>query len=216
MAAMDKFSSKLRTLFQERMPVTSSATPPRAGQRSQERERFEPYGESNSLGASGRTQVSGYDQHSQPPTNSWGQSHPTWVNPGPTCPAKTAYGPLHALAISLGQSCPTHSVVQQLGLVHTVAVQTHPGLGNATAASSQQYGQSNPTVSPLQAWLFSSGSHIQYGSALPTATHTHPGQTYGAYLVPPGSVATTEPPVQVAQQIRPQNEGQQVPRLVAA
>ncbi|CAL8163140.1 unnamed protein product [Prunus armeniaca] len=72
MAAMDRFSSKLRTLFQERMPVTSSATPPRIGQRSQERERFEPYGESSSLGLSGCTQASGYDQHSQPPTNSWG------------------------------------------------------------------------------------------------------------------------------------------------
>ncbi|CAL2247106.1 unnamed protein product [Prunus armeniaca] len=55
MAAMDRFSSKLRTLFQERMPITSSATPPRTGQRSQERERFEPYGESSSLGISGRT-----------------------------------------------------------------------------------------------------------------------------------------------------------------
>ncbi|CAL8089414.1 unnamed protein product [Prunus armeniaca] len=60
MAAMDRFSSELRTLFQERMPVKSSATPPRAGQRSQERERFEPYGESSSLGASGRTQASAY------------------------------------------------------------------------------------------------------------------------------------------------------------
>lgn len=55
MAAMDRFSSELRTLFQERMPVTSSATPPEAEQRSQERERLEPYGESSSLGASGRT-----------------------------------------------------------------------------------------------------------------------------------------------------------------
>ncbi|CAL8175384.1 unnamed protein product [Prunus armeniaca] len=52
------------------MPITSSATPPRAGQRGQERERFEPYDESSSLGVSGRTQASGYDQHSQPPTNS--------------------------------------------------------------------------------------------------------------------------------------------------
>ncbi|CAL2277913.1 unnamed protein product [Prunus armeniaca] len=59
MAAMDRFSSELRTLFQEWMPVTSSATPLRAGQRSQERERFEPYGESSSLGASGCTQASG-------------------------------------------------------------------------------------------------------------------------------------------------------------
>ncbi|CAL2239698.1 unnamed protein product [Prunus armeniaca] len=64
MAAMEKLSSELWTLFQERMPVTSSATPPR--QISQERERFEPYGESSSLGASGRTQASGYGQHSQP------------------------------------------------------------------------------------------------------------------------------------------------------
>ncbi|CAL8135217.1 unnamed protein product [Prunus armeniaca] len=40
MAAMDRLSSELRTLFQERMPVTSSATPPRSGQRGQERERF--------------------------------------------------------------------------------------------------------------------------------------------------------------------------------
>ncbi|CAL2247875.1 unnamed protein product [Prunus armeniaca] len=72
MAAMDKFSSELRMLFQESMPVTSSATPPRAGQRSQESERFEPYGESSSLGASAHTQASGYGQHSQPPTNNWG------------------------------------------------------------------------------------------------------------------------------------------------
>ncbi|CAL2273628.1 unnamed protein product [Prunus armeniaca] len=72
MAAVDRFSLELRTLFQERIPVTSSAMPPRAGQRSQECERFEPYGESSSLGASGRTQASGYGQHSQPPTNSWG------------------------------------------------------------------------------------------------------------------------------------------------
>ncbi|CAL2255595.1 unnamed protein product [Prunus armeniaca] len=73
MAAMDRFSSELRTLFQERMPVTSSAMPPRAGQRGQERERFEPYGESSGLGVSGRTQASNYGQHSQPPTNSWGR-----------------------------------------------------------------------------------------------------------------------------------------------
>ncbi|CAL8152869.1 unnamed protein product [Prunus armeniaca] len=90
MVAMDRFSSELWTLFQERMLVTASATPPRAGQRSQERERFKPYSESSSLGASGRTQASGYGQHSQPPTNNWGQSQPTWLNLGPTCPAETA------------------------------------------------------------------------------------------------------------------------------
>ncbi|CAL8095907.1 unnamed protein product [Prunus armeniaca] len=216
MAAMDRFSSELRTLFQERMPVTSSVTPPRARQRSQEHERFEPYGESSSLGVSGGTQASGYDQNSQPPTNSWGQSQPTWVNPGPTCPAETAYYPLHALAVSLGQSSPTHSAVQQFGPVHTLAVQTHPGPSNATAASSKQYGQSNPTVSPLHASLLPSGSHLQYGLVVPTTTHTHPSQTYDAYLVPPSLVATAEPPIQVAQQVRPQNEGQQVPRLAAA
>ncbi|CAL2239603.1 unnamed protein product [Prunus armeniaca] len=74
MAAMERFSSELLMLFQERMPVTSSTTPPRAGQRGQERERFEPYGESSSLGVSGRTQALNYGQHSQPPTNSCGQS----------------------------------------------------------------------------------------------------------------------------------------------
>ncbi|CAL2247237.1 unnamed protein product [Prunus armeniaca] len=216
MAAMDIFFSELRTLFHERMLVTSSATPPKAGQRGQERKRFEPYGESSSFGVSGRTQASNYSQHSQPPTNSWGQSQPTWVNPGQTYPAEMTYSPLHALAVSLGQSSPAQSAVQQLGLVHTVAVQTHPGPSNSTAASSQQYGQSNPTVSPLHMSLLPSGSHLQYGSAIPTTSHTNPSQTYGAYLVPPSSVATAEPPVQVAQQVRPQIEGQQVPQLVAA
>ncbi|CAL9000425.1 unnamed protein product [Prunus brigantina] len=110
MAAMDRFSLELRTLFQERMPITSSATPPRAGQRSQERERFELYGESRSLDASCRTQA-------------LGQSQPTWVNPGPTLPEKRARGPLHALAMSLGQSSRTCSAVQQIGPVRTVAVQ---------------------------------------------------------------------------------------------
>ncbi|CAL2238992.1 unnamed protein product [Prunus armeniaca] len=203
MAAMDRFSSELRTLFQERIPVTSSATPLRAGQRSQERQRFEPYGESSSLGDFGRTQASGYGQHSQPPTNSWGQSQPTWVNPRPTCSAETAYGSLHALAVSLGQSSATQSAVQQRGPVHTMAIQTHPGPSNSTVASSQQYDQSNSTVSPLHTSLLPSGSHLQYGSAVPTTTHTHPGQTYGAYLVSPSSVATAKPPVQVAQQVRP-------------
>ncbi|CAL9021050.1 unnamed protein product [Prunus brigantina] len=47
MAAMDRFSSELRTLFQERMPISASMTPPGAGRRSQESERFEPYGEGN-------------------------------------------------------------------------------------------------------------------------------------------------------------------------
>ncbi|CAL8992682.1 unnamed protein product [Prunus brigantina] len=136
-AAMDRFSSELRTLFQERMPVTSSMTSPGAEQRSQERKRFEPYGESSSLGTSARTQPSGYGQHSQPPTNSWGQSQSTWANPRPTCLVKIARGPLHALAVSLGQSSPTHAAVQQIGPVRTMAVHTHPGPSNVTAASSQ-------------------------------------------------------------------------------
>ncbi|CAL8119771.1 unnamed protein product [Prunus armeniaca] len=97
-----------------------------------------------------------------------------------------------------------------------MAVQTYPGPSNSTAASSQQYGQSNPTVPPLHMSLSPSGSHLQYDSAIPTITHSNPGQTYGAYLVPPSSVATAEHPVQVAQQVRPQNEGQQVPRPVVA
>ncbi|CAL2257348.1 unnamed protein product [Prunus armeniaca] len=209
MAAMDRFSSELQTLFQERMLVTSSTTPPRAGQRSQERERFEPYCESSNLGVSGRTQASGYSQHSQPPTNSWGQSQPTWVSPGPTCPAEMAYGPIHALAVSLGQSSPTHFAVQQLGPVHTEAFQKHPGPSNSTAASSQQYGQSNSTVSPLHTSLLASGSHLQYASAVPTTTHTNPGQTYSAHPMPPGSVVTAESLVQVAQQIKPQDDAQQ-------
>ncbi|CAL2250007.1 unnamed protein product [Prunus armeniaca] len=126
-----------------------------------------------------------------------------------------AYGPLHALAVSLGQSSPTHSAVQQIDPVHTLAIQTYPGPSNTPAASSQQYGQSNPTVSPLQASLFPLDSHLHYGSTILMAAHTHPGQTHGAYLVPPSSIATAEPPVQAAQQRRPQNEGQQVPWPVA-
>ncbi|CAL2252423.1 unnamed protein product [Prunus armeniaca] len=130
-AAMDRFSSELRTLFQERMPP-SSTTPPRDGQRSQERKRFELCGESNSHVIFARARASSYGQHSQPSTNSWGQSQPTWANPGPTCPAETARSPLHALAVSLGRSSATRSVTRQTSLVHTVAVQsyatcTHPG-----------------------------------------------------------------------------------------
>ncbi|CAL9024990.1 unnamed protein product [Prunus brigantina] len=64
--------------------------------------------------------------------------------------------------------------------------------------------------------VISLDSHLHYGSAILTAAHTHPGQTHGAYLVPPGSIATAEPPIEGAQQQRPQNEGQQVPRPVAA
>ncbi|CAL8175041.1 unnamed protein product [Prunus armeniaca] len=64
--------------------------------------------------------------------------------------------------------------------------------------------------------LLPSGSHLQYGSAIPTTTHPNPGQTYGAYLVPPSLIAMAKSPVQAAQQVRPQNEGQQVPRAVVA
>ena len=152
MAAMDRFSSELRTLFQERMPVASPATPPRAGPRSQERERIEPYGESSSLGVSAHTQASGYGQHSLPPTNSWGQSQPVWTNSGPTYSAETARGPLHALAVSLGHGSFTHPSIHPLGSVHTAAVHTHPGPSNASAVPSQQYGQGSLTASPpLQA-----------------------------------------------------------------
>ncbi|CAL9021423.1 unnamed protein product, partial [Prunus brigantina] len=79
------------------------------------------------------TQASGYGPHSQP--KSWGQSQPTRVDPGPTCQAKTAHGPLHALAVSLGQSSPKYPTAQQIGPVRAITVRAHPGLGNVTAAS---------------------------------------------------------------------------------
>ncbi|CAL9024361.1 unnamed protein product, partial [Prunus brigantina] len=66
-----------------------------------------------------------------------------------------------------------HSAVQHGGRVHTLAVHTHPGPSNAPAASSQQYGQSNPIVSSLQTPLFPLDSHIHYGSATIAAPHTH-------------------------------------------
>ncbi|CAL2266700.1 unnamed protein product [Prunus armeniaca] len=157
-----EFSSELRTLFQERMPVTSSSTPPKAGQRSQERERFEPYGESSSLDASGSTQANS-------------------VRPTP------CFGRI-------------------IG-----AKQPHAFRGPTTRPSSHR-GRTGPSWPKQRDRCYVT----VYDPAILTATHTHPGQTYDAYLVPPGSVATTEPPIQVAQQIRPQNEGQQVPRPVAA
>ncbi|CAL9018317.1 unnamed protein product [Prunus brigantina] len=58
-------------------------------------------------------------------------------------------------------------------------------------------------VRAIAALLFPSGSHLQYGSAIPTVTHTHPGQTYDAYPKPLGSVAMAEPLIQVAQQKKP-------------
>ncbi|CAL9021211.1 unnamed protein product, partial [Prunus brigantina] len=96
MAAMDRFSSELRTLFQERMPIPASTTPPGAGRRSQECERLEPYGEGSSHGTPARAPTSGYGQNFQPPTNGWGQSQPTWANSGPTRPSEMACSPLHA------------------------------------------------------------------------------------------------------------------------
>ncbi|KAL6288374.1 hypothetical protein ACE6H2_005884 [Prunus campanulata] len=198
------------------MPAALPVTPPRAEQRSQERERIEPYGESSSLGIPAHTQALGYGQHSLPPTNSWGQSQPTWANPGPTYSAETARGPLHALAVSLGHSSLAHPAIHPLGPVHTAAVQTHPGPSNATAVSSQQYGQTNLTVSPpLQASLFPLGSHIHYSSAIPAATHAHLAHTHGAHLASTSAVIPAELPVPVAQQTRPQNEVQQVPRPCA-
>ncbi|CAL8993922.1 unnamed protein product [Prunus brigantina] len=122
MAAMDRFSSELRTLFQERMPA--STTPPGAGQRGQESEGFEPYGESSSHGASARTQASSYDQHLQPPTNGWGQSQPAWVNSGSSRPAKQPHA-FHG---------PARRPSSHLGRSHT------SGASNTPAASSQQYG----------------------------------------------------------------------------
>ncbi|CAL8168168.1 unnamed protein product [Prunus armeniaca] len=121
-------------------------------------------------------------------------------------------GPLHALAVSLGRNSPKYPTTQKFGPVCASAIHGHPGPGDATATSSQRHGQNDPTVSPSQASLFPSRPHPQYSSAVPTMTHTHPSQTYGAYLKPPGSVATAEPLVQMTQQIEPQNNLQQVLR----
>ncbi|CAL8162373.1 unnamed protein product [Prunus armeniaca] len=114
-----------------------------------------------------------------------------------------------------GKAAP-HSPRSNNSAQSTLWPSRHLGPSNLTATLSQQYGQSNPTVSPLHTSLLPSGSYLQYSSAIPTMSHMNPGQTYDAYLVPPNSVATAEPPVQVAQQVRLQNEGQQVPRLISA
>ncbi|CAL9005442.1 unnamed protein product [Prunus brigantina] len=89
MAAIDKFSMELRTLFPRGAPVTSTDI-----------------------------QVSGHGPYAQP--KSWGQSRPMRIDPGPTCPVKTTRGPLHALAVALGQSHPRNSAAQQTGSVRTL------------------------------------------------------------------------------------------------
>ncbi|CAL9018370.1 unnamed protein product [Prunus brigantina] len=186
MAAMDRFSFELRTLFQERMPISASMTPPGARRRSQESERLEPYGEGSSHGTPAHAPASGYGQNFQPPTNGWGQSQPAWANSGPTRPSEMTYSPLHALAVTLGQNSPMHSAAQHGGPVHTLAVHTHPGPSSTPAASLQQYGQSNPIISSLQTPLFPLDSHLRYGAANVTAPYTHLGQTQGANLAPTG------------------------------
>ncbi|CAL9000444.1 unnamed protein product [Prunus brigantina] len=216
MAAMDRFSSELRTLFQERMPTSASVAPPGAGQRSQESERSEPYGEGSSHGTSARAPTSGYGQNFQPPTNGWGQSLPTWANSGPTRPSEMTYSPLHALAVTLGQSSPMNSTAQHGGPVHTLAVHTRPGPGNPPAASSQQYGQSNPIIPSLQTPLFPPDSHLHYGAPDVWAPYAHLGQTQGANMAPTGPTMTIETPIQPAQQQRPQNDGQQNQRPTTA
>ncbi|CAL9005312.1 unnamed protein product, partial [Prunus brigantina] len=208
MAAMDRFSSELRTLFQERMPIPASTTPPGAGRRSQESERLEPYGEGSSHGTPARAPASGYGQNFQPPTNGWGQSQPTWANSGPTRPSEMAYSPLHALAVTLGQNSPMNSTALHGGPVHTLAVHTHPSMSNTPAASSQQYGQSNPIISSLQTPLSPPDSQLQYGAANATVPCAHLGHTQGVSLAPTGPTITTETPIHAAQQQRPQNDGQ--------
>ncbi|CAL9005962.1 unnamed protein product [Prunus brigantina] len=173
MAAMDRFSSELHTLFQERMPISASMTPPGVGQRSQESERLEPYGKGGSHGTPAPAPAIGYGQNFQPPTNGWGQSQPAWANSGPTRPS-------------------------------------------TPAASSQQYGQSNPIISSLQTPLFPLDSHLRYGAAHVTAPYTHLGQTQGANVAPTGPTVTAETPVQAIQQQRPQNDGQQNQRPTVA
>ncbi|CAL9012568.1 unnamed protein product [Prunus brigantina] len=161
-AAMDRFSSEFRTLFQERMPASASMTPPGAGQRSQEGERLEPYGEGSSHGTPTRAPTSGYGQNFQPPTNGWGQSQLTWANSGPARLSEMTYSPLHALAVTLGQNTPMNSTAQHGGPVHTLAVHTHPGTSHPPAVSSQQYGQSNPIISSLLTPPFPPDSHPHF------------------------------------------------------
>ncbi|CAL8992962.1 unnamed protein product [Prunus brigantina] len=216
MAAMDRFSSELRTLFQERMPASASMTPPGAGQRSQEGERIEPYGEGSSHGTPARAPTSGYGQNFQPPTNGWGQSQPTWANSGPARLSEMTYSPLHALAVTLGQNTPMNSTAQHGGPVHTLAVHTHPGTSHPPAVSSQQYGQGNPIISSLLTPPFPPDSHPHFGAGSVTTPYAHLGQTQGANMAPTGPTGTTEVPTQAAQQQRPQNDGQQNQRPTAA
>ncbi|CAL9018354.1 unnamed protein product, partial [Prunus brigantina] len=176
------------------MPISASMTPPGVGQRTQESERLEPYGEGGSHGTPAPAPASGYGQNFQPPTNGWEQSQPAWANSGPTRPSEMTYSPLHALAITLGQNSPMHSAAQHGGPVHTFAVHAHPGPSSTPAASSQQYGQSNPIISSLQTPLFPLDSHLRYGAAHVTTPHTHLGQTQGANVAPTGPTATAETP----------------------
>ncbi|CAL9011793.1 unnamed protein product, partial [Prunus brigantina] len=108
MAAMDRLSSELRTLFQERMPTSASTTPTGAGRRSQESERLEPYGEGSSHGTPARAPTSGYGQNFQPPTNGWGHPMNSTAQHG---------GPVHTLAVHthLGASNTPVASSQQYG-----------------------------------------------------------------------------------------------------
>ncbi|XP_021803234.1 uncharacterized protein LOC110747355 [Prunus avium] len=186
---MDKITSDLRTFFQEWMSITSPTTPPRAGQRGQDRERFEPYGEGSSLGAASRTLASSYGQHSQPPTNSLGQPQQTWANPSPTYPAETLQGQLQTTApiFPLGSQFQSNSIVPTATLTHS--------------ASQFQHGPTRPN---------------QMAAPLRQVDRTHPGQAHNAYQVQFGSVTTAEPLAPIAQQLRPQNDAQQVQQPFAA
>ena len=77
MAAMDRVTSQLRTLFEERLPLLSSSTPSKASHSGLGSERFEPQGEGSIFGVVGYTPTVSYGQCFQPQTNSWGQSQQT-------------------------------------------------------------------------------------------------------------------------------------------
>ena len=70
MVSIDRVTSQLRTLFEERLSLLASSMPSRAAQSGQYPERFEPQEEGSSLDAAGYTPTTSYGQYSQPQANS--------------------------------------------------------------------------------------------------------------------------------------------------
>ncbi|CAL9005358.1 unnamed protein product, partial [Prunus brigantina] len=134
------------------------------------------------------------------------------IDPGPTCPVKTTRGPLHALAVALGQSHPRNSAAQQTGSVCAVIAQIHPDSGNVAADSQPQSCQNDPTVWLSQSSSTPAGAHHRYSSPDLAATHMHPDQTHDVYSRPPDSVVTAKPLIQKTSLVEPQNKVQQSQR----